>query len=61
MKKKAVQNNILNRHWHSLSQLKEYLEKNTNVTIIEFKGWYLKTNQGTYYLTIDGLQLVPLQ
>lgn len=58
MKKKTIQTEILKRHWHSLTQLKEYLEKNTQVTIIEFNGWSLKTNQGTYYLTTDGLYLV---
>lgn len=48
--------NILTRQWGSLSDLKEYLEKNTSVKILDFNGWMLKTSDGTFTLSPEGLK-----
>jgi hypothetical protein len=43
------------RKWNSLTQFKEYLEKNTKEKVKYFDGMLLRTNQGTYGLAAGEL------
>ena len=45
----------LNRNWNSLSDLKEYLQKNHLERIIYFDGLTLKTDKGIYGLAFGRL------
>jgi hypothetical protein len=45
----------LNRNWNSLSDLKDYLQKNQLESIIYFDGLTLKTNKGNYGLAFGRL------
>jgi len=40
----------LNRKWNSLSDLKDYFEKNKEETVLDFDGLSLTTNKGVYGL-----------
>ena len=46
----------LNRKWNSLTELKDYLEKNNLEEIKYFDGGILKTNKGNYYLAFSQLR-----
>ena len=49
---------ILSKTWNSLTQLKEYLEKNTKEKIISFDGITLETNQAYYTLAFGTLSRI---
>ena len=51
----------LNRSWNSLTDLKDYLEKNNIEKVKYFDGGLLKTDQGNYYLAFNKLRFVKKQ
>ena len=45
----------LERDWNSLTDLNNYIEKNTNEKFIEFSGFELITSKGIYGLAFKKL------
>lgn len=45
----------LNKSWNSLSDLRDYFEKNKTETVVYFDGLTLKTNLGVYGLAFGKL------
>jgi len=54
----SKEKDILKKTWNSLSQLKEYLEKNTKEKILAFDGITLETNSAYYTLAFGELTKV---
>lgn len=49
---------ILDRKWNSLNQLKEHIEKSGDIKIHDFNGWSLSTNVGRFTLYDETVSLV---
>jgi hypothetical protein len=47
------------RQWHSLTELKQHLEKTGLETVKQFTGWQLITDQYEYTLVLGQLRQSP--
>jgi len=48
-------NGHLNKKWNSLSDLKEFFDRNKQETVLYYDGMILKTNKGNYGLSFGQL------
>lgn len=45
---------IINRKWNSLNQLKDFIEQSNEIQVYDFNGWSLDTSVGSFRLS-DGI------